>query len=137
MSAENKAVMRRWFHEVWNQGKTEVIPEMLASDSCTRGLVDNTGAPVLADQFKGFVEGMRTTFPDINFHVEDTVAEGDKVATLCTVRGTHRGPGFGLEPSGKKVEIQGLILTRFENGKIAESWNQFDFMGLLKQIGAM
>ena len=137
MSAENKALMQRWFEEVWNQGNTGAIPEMLASDSCSRGLVNNVGEPVQAGQFKGFVEGMRTTFPDIKFVVEDAVAEGDKVATLVTVRGTHRGPGFGLEPSGKPVEIQGLILTRFENGKIAESWNQFDFMGLLKQVGAI
>jgi steroid delta-isomerase-like uncharacterized protein len=76
-------------------------------------------------------------FPDAQITVEDQIAEGDKVVTRWTGRGTHQGEFMGVPPSGNRVEIAGMTLDRFSRGKIAESWTNYDALGMMQQIGAM
>ena len=138
MSTENKALVQRWFEEVWNKGRAEAIDEMFAADGIANGLADENGEPLRGpDNFKTFFYKFRDAFPDIQVVVEDTVAEGDKVAARCAVRATHQGAGLGFAPTQKPVEITGIAIVRVKDGQIVEAWNNFDFMRLYQQIGAI
>ena len=138
MCEENKALTRRWYEEVWNKGRSEAIDEMFAADVITHGLADESGAPVQGVAgFKEFHRKFKEAFPDMTITVEDTIAEGDKVVARCTVRGCHSADSLGLVASNKPIEITGISITRIQDGKIVEGWNEFDFMSLFRQIGAI
>ena len=79
----------------------------------------------------------RGAFPDAQIIIEDQLAEGDMVATRWTARGTHQGELLGVPPSGNRVEVAGMTISRAEGGKIAEEWNNYDALGLMQQIGAI
>jgi steroid delta-isomerase-like uncharacterized protein len=76
-------------------------------------------------------------FPDLRIVFADAVAGGDRVVTRWRFEGTHDGPLAGLAPSGKRVSVEGIRIDRIEGGKIAESWMQWDTLGLLEQLGAL
>ncbi len=78
----------------------------------------------------------KTAFPDLNATVEDVIAEGDKVVTRWTIRGTHQGEieEFG-PPTGKQVEIKGITIHRIEGGKIVEEWQAYDNLSAMRQLG--
>lgn len=136
MSETNKALMRRWFEEVWNQGRTEVIDELMADDVVIHGLVDAAGNPVRgAAAFREFHRQFRGAFPNMNITVEDVIAEGDRAVARCDVRGQHSGDHLGFAATNAPVQFGGIAIVRIENGKIAEAWNQFDFMEMNKQLG--
>ena len=136
MSETNKAVMRRWFEEVWNQGRTEAIDELLADDVVIHGLMDAAGNPVRgAEAFREFHRQFRGAFPNMNITVEDVIAEGDRAVARCDVRGQHSGDHLGFKATNAPVQFSGIAIVRIENGKIAEAWNQFDFMEMNKQLG--
>ena len=131
-----KALIRRWFEEVWNKGRAEAIDEMFAEDGIAHGLADEAGAPLVgASGFKPFFQNFRGAFPDIEVVVEDTIAEGDRVAARCTVRATHAGDTLGFAATQKPIEIGGISIVRVCDGKIVEAWNHFDFLRLQQQLG--
>ncbi|HYH84028.1 MAG TPA: ester cyclase [Pyrinomonadaceae bacterium] len=138
MSEENKTLMRRWFEEVWNKGREEAIDEMFAEDGVANGLADESGEPLRgASGFKPFFHKFREAFPEIEVVVEDVISEGDKVAARCTVRGRHRGDTLGFAATDQPVEFTGMTITRIRDGKIVEAWNNFDFMAMFQQLGAL
>jgi len=138
MSEENKALVRRWFEEVWNRGRAEAIDEMFAEEGVAHGLADESGAPLRGPaHFRAFHQRFREAFPDIEVVVEDTVSEGDKVAARCTVRGRHRGDTLGFKATDSPVEFDGICIVRVSGGKIIEAWNNFDFMSMFRQLGAL
>ena len=79
----------------------------------------------------------RAAFPDTHLTIEDQIAEGDKVVTRWTATGTNQGTLMGIPPSGKRVTITGISITRIANGKAVEDWVNFDTLGMLQQIGAI
>ena len=87
--------------------------------------------------FLAIVEMMRGGFPDIQWTLEDMVAEGDKVAARFTIRGTHRGPFFGVPPTGKAIVGQSTSFYRLAGGQIVEDHGLPDMLGILRQIGAV
>jgi steroid delta-isomerase-like uncharacterized protein len=132
----NKALMRRWFEEVWNQGRVEAIDEMFAADGVAHGLSDEPGKTMKGpDDFRPFHDIFRGAFPDIEVVVEDTIAEGDLVAARCSVRGKHTGDHLGVAASNAPVEFTGMAIVRIKDGKIVEAWNNFDFLAMNRQIG--
>ena len=138
MSDENKALIQRWFEEVWNQGREEVIDELFAAEGIAHGLADEAGNALRGPQdFKPFFRKFRSAFPEMEVRVEDTVAEGDKVAARCLVRGKHQSDSLGFAATGQATEFTGITIVRIENGKIVEAWNNFDFMTMYKQLGAL
>lgn len=138
MSEENKALIRRWFEEVWNKGREEAIDEMFAEDGIAHGLADESGEPLRGPTgFKPFFRNFRTAFPDIEVVVEDTITEGEKVAARCTVRGKHQSDSLGFAATQRPMEITGMTIVRVRDGKIIEAWNNFDFMSMFKQLGAL
>jgi predicted ester cyclase len=137
MSEANKAVVRRWFEEVWNQGREATIDELFAAGALAHGLGDSEADVHGPAEFKQFVSHIRGSIPNLSFTVEDLVAEGDRVAVRITLKGVHSGPGLGVEPSGGDVSIQGIVIVRIVNGQIVEGWNSYDQLGLLRQVGAL
>lgn len=138
MSEENKQLIRRWFEEVWNKGRAEAIDEMIGDDCVVHGLADATGNPVRGpDEYRAFYAQFRQAFPDIVVTVEDTIAEGDLVAARCSVRGKHGGDGLGIAATQSPVEFTGITIVRWKDGKIVEAWNNFDFMTMYRQVGAL
>lgn len=137
MSEANKALVRRWFEEVWNQGREETIDDLFASNGIGYGLGD-TDVPTRGPaEFKVFARNLRGALPDIHMKIEDSVAEGDKVTVRITVEGTHKGGHLGVAPTGRRVRIAGVVIVRIANGQIVEGWNSWDQLGLLRQIGAL
>jgi len=134
---QNKALIRRWFEEVWNKGRAEAIAEMLAEDGVVHGLSDDATKPLLgAAGFLPFHTQFREAFPNIEVVVEDTIAEGDMVVARCSVRGKHVGDSLGFKATGTQTEFTGMAIVRVRDGKFVEAWNNFDFMTMYRQLGA-
>jgi predicted ester cyclase len=105
----------------------------------TPGVVDHNPIPNQAPGVAGFkywLRYVRTALPDVQITVEDTVAQGDRVAGRVTWRGTHRGPLIGLAPSGRRLEFTAIHIVRFEHGQAAEWWGVPDLLAAAQQIGA-
>ena len=133
---ENKALMRRLFEEIWNRGNLYLADELVAPD-----YVDHDSAMPEEvrgiEGFKQFVAMYKAGSSDGRIVVEDQVAEGDKVTTRWTAIGTHDGDLFGIPPTGNRVEFTGMEISRISGGKLAETWDNYDVMRLMQQIGAI
>lgn len=132
--ADYKALAQRWFTEVMNEGKLEVIDEI-----CSQDFVDHDPLPGTSPDFAGlkdFVTQVRSAFPDLETTAEDILVEGDRLAVRSTIRGTHKGDFMGIPASGKKVEVSNYDFVRFENDQAAEHWGTIDSAALMEQIGA-
>ena len=128
-------ILERWFEEVWNNGRESAIDEMLDPNVVGHGLKDADGSEVHSiPGFKVFYRQFRSAFPDIHVQIEDTVSEGDKTVARCVVTATHSGHGIGRAPTSKPVRFTGMCMVRLKNGKIAESWNNFDFLAMQQQL---
>jgi steroid delta-isomerase-like uncharacterized protein len=136
MSEENKAVARRIDAEVWNEGRLEVIDELVAGDyvSTVVGVPEQIRGP---QGFREFVVTYRTAFPDLHISIDEQIAEGDIVVTRWTGTGTHEGELMGIPATGKQVTTAGINIDRFAGGKLVAGWALFDQLGLLQQIGAI
>ena len=134
---ENKALIRRWFEEVWNKGRAEAIAEMMSEECINHGLSE-TGEPLHgASGFLPFHTQFREAFPNLRVVVEDAIAEGDRVVARCSVKATHTGDGFGLKATHKTTEFDGIGIGRVKDGKFVETWNNYDFMKMYKQLGVI
>jgi steroid delta-isomerase-like uncharacterized protein len=133
---ENKAVVRRWFEELFNAGNLEVADEIIAADHVNHDptLPDIPSGP---EGQKQVVNLYRGAFTNAHISVEDQLAEGDRVATRWTGSGTHQGEFMGVAPSGNQVTVTGITINRVSGGKIAESWTNYDALGMMQQIGAV
>jgi steroid delta-isomerase-like uncharacterized protein len=136
MSIETNALKMRLFTKFINTGNKQLAEELIASDAIF-------WVPGRPDPMRG-LEGymnilgmMRSGFSDIQWTLEETIAEGDKVAARFTMRGTHDGAFFGAPATGKKIEVRAMNFYRFSGGMIAEEYGQPDLLGLLQQIGAL
>jgi predicted ester cyclase len=121
---------------VWNKGRADAIDEMFASHGRAHGLADDD-AVIGPSEFKKFHATFRGAFPDIVVVVEDMVAEGDKVAARCSVRGKHTGDHLGFAATNTPIGFEGMVIVRIEDGMIVEAWNTFDFMKMNKQLGVI
>ena len=138
MSTEqNKATLRRFYEEVFNQGKYNALDEICAPNYVSHGPNNPPGVPNNRDGLRQIVMIYRNAVPDIHFTIEDIVAEGDMVVCRWSSTGTHKGDLLGIPPTGKSATVTGIDVERLENGKLAESWGIFDQLGLLQQLGVI
>jgi steroid delta-isomerase-like uncharacterized protein len=122
IQARNKAVAMRVFDEIFNQGKFQVANEIYAPDFQNHGL--HRSVDLKTDQ--DAVHAEKKAFPDLRVSVQEMIAEGDKVAVLWTLQGTHTGSGYeGLPPTGTRIEVRGITIWRFVDGRIVEEWSRF------------
>ena len=84
---------------------------------------------------KQFVTQYRDAFPDVNVTIEHQIAEVDMVLTHWRVKGINTGPFMGMPATGKPMDVRGMDLVRFENGRMKETWGLFDFAGMMYQLG--
>jgi serine phosphatase RsbU (regulator of sigma subunit) len=129
---ENKAIFRRYLEEAWNQSNLEVIDEIFDSyiSHQPNGSVHERGP----QDVKRFVSEFRAAFPDLRLIMEEQIAEGDKVVSRGTIRGTHQGEFRGMAPTDEEMEIPGMAVFRFsEEGKVVESWDSYDQLSLMRQ----
>jgi len=136
MSTEdNKVLIRRFYEEVFNRKNTAAIDEFIAPN-----IVDQLVPPGMP----GGIEGTRQTigmyltgFPDLHFTLEDQIAEGDKVVSRITARGTHQGEFMRIPPTGKPVTVTVIDINRIAGGKLVEHWAEMNMLGLLQQVGVL
>lgn len=133
MSEGNKTIARRYFEEAVNKGMLSVVGEIVATDHITHGGVASARGP---ENVKRRITTMRTAFPDVNYTIDDLIAEGDKVVIRYTARGTHRGAFLGTAPTGKRLTWAGIGIVRVVNGKMVEEWISWDRFGIMQQLGA-
>jgi steroid delta-isomerase-like uncharacterized protein len=130
-----KSLLLHYVQELWNQHNLSVIDEMILPD-----FVDHTlpaGFPQGPQGARGFAQVYLTAFPDTQIAFHEMIAEGDTVVLRWTATGTHTGDLVGIPPTGKKMQVQGLTLWRFQGEKFIESWNIFDQYLLLQQLGVI
>jgi steroid delta-isomerase-like uncharacterized protein len=132
---ENKTLNRRLVEEGFSQGNMAVLDELIADDCLDHSAPP--GTPPGLEGVKQFFIMFRGAFPDLHYTVEDQVAEGDKVVTRNTWRGTHQGAFLGIPPTGKQVVVTGIDITRWAGGKAVEHWANQDTLGLMQQLGVI
>jgi steroid delta-isomerase-like uncharacterized protein len=136
MSTEqNKAVVRRWIEEGWNNHNLAVIDEVYAAN-----YVQHEPAPETVNSsaaLKQYVGTYLTAFPDLNLSIEDLIAEGDKVVWRLKSSGHNNGPFMGMPATGKAGSITGIVIFRLESGRIVEGWVNIDALGLMQQLGVI
>jgi predicted ester cyclase len=125
MPNKNSTLTYRWFEEVWNKGREAAIDEMMDAGAVIHGIEEINAAG--AEGFKTFFRSFRQQFPQIHVEVEDAVSDGDYETSRCTVHATNG--------SGQTVQFSGMTFTQIRDGKIVESWNNFDFLGMYQQLG--
>ena len=137
MSEENKRISRRVAEEVFSAGNVDVVDELVAENFVNHDPGAPPDLPPGREGLKVLARFYKSAFPDAAVKVEDQIAEGDRVVTRYTARGTHQGEFAGMPATGKQVTGTGITIDRIEGGKIVESWNEFNQLGLLQQLGAI
>ena len=134
--AENKALVVRFYEEVWARGNVTFAHEVFANEYVRHDLrptdppAGPAGQAMIAEQF-------RLAFPDLEWQVDLVLGEDDLVAARWTATGTQSGAWGDVEPTGKRVSFAGVNIFRFDHGgKVVEIWNHRDDLGLMQQLGA-
>ncbi len=139
MSTEqNKAISRRWYLEIFNQNRLAVADEIHTVGYSNHDPYAPPGGYGRGPQAtKNVVTLFRAAFPDVHFTIDQQIADGDMVATRWTATGTNIGPLNGMPPTGKRITVSGISIERFEDGKIAETRVNWDFLSMLQQLGVI
>jgi len=133
---KNKILMQRYFEEAWNQGKLDVLDDIIDENYVNHspGSPDPKPGP---NGLKPIILAVRKGFPDLHFEIKNMVVSDDQVAIHCVMHGTHTGDLFGMAPTGKKVTVNQIQIERIKNGKIIEHWRQSDDLGMMQQLGQL
>ena len=136
MPSQYATIQHEWFDRLWNNGDETAIDELLHPECTGHGLADNEGNEVRGiESFRAFYHNFRSAFPDIHVEIEEYVASGDLISVYCRCTATHSGQGFVLPATNRKVDFTGQNMIRIKDGLIFESWNSFDFLKVMQQIG--
>jgi steroid delta-isomerase-like uncharacterized protein len=129
-------LVRRWFEELWNQGREDTIDRMMAPGAQIFGL--GGAKPIFGPEgFKPFFRQFRGAFPDIRITVQRTITQGEFVAAYCNVKGTHLGDSLGTPATKRVVTFSGVTIAHVVGGRLVEGWNVFDFLTCYQQIGLL
>ena len=139
MSEENKALVRRYFEEIWDKGNLDLIDELFTTDFVRHGPSATEGEVRGQEGFESLVSMYRSALPDLRIPIEDQIAEGDTVVTRWTAHGTHQGELMGNAPTGNPATVTGIlvVLARDPHGIFEEEWVDYDTLRLMQQIGAV
>jgi predicted ester cyclase len=130
-AAANKAMVRGYMEEVLNRGDIAAAERYFPRQGFTLN-----GTLLDPEHLRMMRENLVAAFPDFRITIEDQIAEGDKVVTRVTFRGTHLGEYRGIAPTGRQVAYAGIAVDRIAGGKVVEGWHQADALGMLRQLGA-
>lgn len=130
----NQRLIERYFEEVWNQGKVEVLDELLTSDYLNHspGLPNPQPGPA---GLKPIVLHIRDGIPDLHYAIEDLVVGADRVAAFVRLTGTHSGDFFGIAPTGKAIDVRQMQIEWIRDGRICQHWRITEDLKLMRQLG--
>ena len=135
--AGNAALIRKWFDEVWNQGREETIDTMCSKNAIGHGQAQH-GADIHGpEHFKQFWRSFRAAFSNIRVEIHATIEQDDMVAARWTITMTQTGAFLGIAPANKRVSVNGISIQRFKDGQIVEAWDSWDQLSLMVQLGAV
>lgn len=128
MEKDNRLIVSRFWHEVFNEGNLKAAYELVDLDCVIHDpvLPEDIGQVRGLDNMVASIGYLREALPDLYVSVEDEIAEGDRVVTRWTGSGTHLGEIAGVKPTGDKVAVSGVSIFLVHDGKIRESWQQFE-----------
>jgi steroid delta-isomerase-like uncharacterized protein len=132
---DNAAIVRRFIDETLNQGHIERAARFVWEDVVEQVPFPGQG-PGLAG-LQDVLRDMRAAFPDLHWSVEEQMTEGDRVLTRFEWTGTHRGPFLGVQPTGRRVAVWGMVIDRLVEGRIKDTRILMDTLGLMTQLGAL
>ena len=135
MAKDNRSIGREFVEEVINQGRLDSAAHYVWEDVVEQVPFPGQGPGI--EGLKDVLRGMRTAFPDLYFGIEEQIAEGDKVLTRFEWTGTHRGEFLGVPATGRSVRVWGMVIDRFEEGRIKETRIIMDIFGMMMQMGAL
>ena len=130
----NKALVRRYYEEMWNRWDLSLAEELLTPNVRFRGSLGTEGCGIR--DFRRYARHVWLAFPDFYNKIEELIGEADRVVARLTYTGTHRGELMGIAPTGRAVRYEGAAWFRIEGGRIAELWVAADRLALLEQIGS-
>ena len=133
----NVTTMSRFFEEVWNQGRFEIVHQVVAKTWIGTGLGEHGRTIRGPDEYLDFVRRIYGAFSGIKLKVEDAFGSGDKVAVRWSANMMHTGDNLGVPATRRPVAVTGISIVRFEEGKIRESWDSWDQAAMMQQIGAV
>jgi steroid delta-isomerase-like uncharacterized protein len=132
----NRELVTRYFEEVWNQGRLDVLDELLADDYLNHSSSMPDPRPGPAD-LKPIVAEMRRGIPDLHYEILDMAVALDKVAVHLRVTGTHTGTLFNMAPKGGRIDVRQMQFEWIRGGRIVQHWRLTDDLSLLRQIGQL
>ena len=132
---QNKNLVKRFFDEMCNQRKLDIADELFAASHSYHDPQTPTGPG--PDGMKQVISAYQTGFPDAHWKVLDTIISGDQIITRWEGSGTQKKELIGIPATGRSVRVQGIWIHRFANNKIVESWNIWDTLGMLQQLGVV
>jgi steroid delta-isomerase-like uncharacterized protein len=135
MSEQYKTAARNFIEKGLNQKDLAAFERYFSRD-----LIDHALPPGLPPGLEGrkiFASALLAAFPDLQVAVEDLVAEGERLVTRYSVRGTHKGDLMGIPATGREISITGVAIDRFENGLSVEHWEIIDQLGMMQQLGVV
>jgi steroid delta-isomerase-like uncharacterized protein len=135
-SEKNKIIVGRAWEEFFIRGNLDKADEFFAPDYVNHDPAaseDRHGS----EELRQFLSMYRNAFPDMQFTIEDVIAEGDEVVVRWTLRGTHQGELMGIPPTNNQVTVRGMSIERVSGDKIVETWDSYDALGLMQQLGVI
>jgi steroid delta-isomerase-like uncharacterized protein len=132
-TTQTSSPIRLLLYEAFNHGNLAIVDELLSSDHLAHNALG--GAPNGPGGLKWLVAMFRAAFPDLHCTVEDEIIGGDMFSAHWTMRGTHKGLFMGNQPTGKQIQVHGIIFAKFEDGMVVEYWMLIDQLGMLQQLG--
>jgi steroid delta-isomerase-like uncharacterized protein len=131
---ENIVLMRRWFKEVWNEGRVQTIYDLMDENAIATGQ-DQPGVVLHGPaDFVALFNRIRGAFPDIRITLEDAFGADDRVVVRWSAVMTHTGDHLGIPATNKKVRITGITIARIAKGKVIEGWDNWDQLALMQQL---
>jgi steroid delta-isomerase-like uncharacterized protein len=131
----NKAIVRHYYEQVWNNGRLDLVEEFIAEDFGKDNMHQIPGHNS-RDSLKASIGSALEALPDIQITLHDVIAEGNKVVTRSTFTATHQGELMGIPATGKQLTVSGATIFRLDNARITLFWNFNDNLGLMQQLGA-
>ncbi len=135
---DNKALVRRWFDEVVSNGNMDTLDAICAECAPNFVVIRGTiGEPQGMPGLRDLIMNFRRAFPDLQAVIEDQIAEGDKVVTRLTMKGTHRGEIMGIPATNRPFSVSGTSTWEVKNGLLIQEHVNWDALGMLQQLGVM
>jgi steroid delta-isomerase-like uncharacterized protein len=132
-TTDNKAIIRQFFEQVWNQGDEEAIERFIAENAGGNDPDFGTGREGFKNQWRKW----QAAFSDLHFEIEEIIAEGDTVVARWTLTGTQTGPFLGIAPTGRSIRVSGMSMDQLRDGVLVAGYDGWDNLGLRQQLGAI